>query len=263
MQIVSDRVAEDMRAATRRGSGVDAAFYPETGAGGFTRHDGSVEFHGRVNALVGPQTTVLDLGAGRGKFLEDACRYRRDLMTLKGKARRVIGVDVDAAVLGNPALDEAHVYDGRRLPLADRSVDLIVSDWVLEHIADAPAFCAEVARVLTPGGWLCARTPNLFSLLVLASSALPNKSHPGLLTRIQPDRQERDVFPTRYRLNSMAAIARAFPAEGWRNCSYTWSPEPAYHFNSRAVYRLMQVYQYLKRPILGGECLHIFLQKRR
>jgi SAM-dependent methyltransferase len=241
---------------------LDARFYPETEAGGFTRFDGTVDFYNRVNALIRPQMTILDLGAGRGQFLEDACGYRRDLMMLRGKVRKVIGVDVDDVVLSNRALDESHAYDGKRLPLDDQSVDLIVSDWVLEHVEEPDRFAGEVGRVLAPGGWLCARTPNLYSLLVLASSLFPNKTHATVLQRVQPDRQECDVFPTFYRLNSLAALARWFPPREWRNFSYTWSPEPSYHFNNRAIYRLMQGYQYLKRPFMGGECLHVFLRKQ-
>ncbi|OWY62641.1 hypothetical protein B7486_57335, partial [cyanobacterium TDX16] len=41
--------------------------YPEVGAGGFSRSDGTVEFWSRVQALVTPGAHVLDLGAGRGR----------------------------------------------------------------------------------------------------------------------------------------------------------------------------------------------------
>ena len=40
--------------------------YPEADVGGFTRHDGFVEFYTRVNALLHDESTVLDFGAGRG-----------------------------------------------------------------------------------------------------------------------------------------------------------------------------------------------------
>ena len=157
---------------------------------------------------------VVDLGAGRGSFLEDDCGYRRELATLKGKVAKVIGIDVDPAVMTNPAMNEAHVYDGGALPLADGSVDLINSDWTLEHIDDPAGFAAEVYRVLKPGGWFCARTPYLYSLLTLASTIVPNKKHTSVLKEVQPDRLEHDVFPTRYRLNSRGAVRRAFGPDG-------------------------------------------------
>jgi hypothetical protein len=53
-------------------------FYPEIGAGGFTRIDGTVAFYQRVNALLKKEAVLLDYGAGRGAWhMEDACEYRR------------------------------------------------------------------------------------------------------------------------------------------------------------------------------------------
>ena len=47
-----------------------------------------------------------------------------------------------------------HAYDGAHLPLADASVDLILSKSVLEHVrlAQVDTLLAEMARVLVPGG---------------------------------------------------------------------------------------------------------------
>jgi len=105
-----------------------SAVYPEVGAGGFTRYDGSIQFYGRVNSLLAPGMQVLDLGAGRGCQFEGASPFRTSLATLRGKVAKVTGVDVDDAVLDNPELDEALVYDGKRLPFADASFDLVLSD---------------------------------------------------------------------------------------------------------------------------------------
>jgi len=43
-------------------------------------------------------------------------------------------------------------YDGARLPLPDASAGLIYSSHVMEHIAAFPAYQAELARVMRPGG---------------------------------------------------------------------------------------------------------------
>ena len=242
---------------------IDQRFYPEVGAGGFNRLDGTLQFYLRVNALVRPEMTVVDLGAGRGAMVDPpSTAFRNGLVTLKGRVARMIGVDVDPVVTTNPLLDEAHVYEGGRLPLADGSVDLLLSDYTFEHIPDAAVFAAEITRVLKPGGWLCARTPHLFSAVAVAASLAPNRLHPRLLNVIQPGRQERDVFPTCYKLNTRRALARHFPASGWENYSYTWSPNPGYHFNNPWLYRALLAFQYLKAPFLGGEVLMIFLRRR-
>jgi SAM-dependent methyltransferase len=241
----------------------DQKFYPEVGAGGFSRWDADLQFYCRVNALLRPGMVVVDIGAGRGQASDDIqAPFRRDLVTLKGKAKEVIGVDVDEAVRVNPGLDRAIVYDGTRIPLPDDSVDLVVSDWTLEHIPDAELFASEVNRILKPGGWFCARTPHLYSLLVVAASLIPNKMHVAALKAIQPDRKVEDVFPTRYKLNTKSAIRRLFPSDRWANCTYTHSANPPYHFNNTLIHLGMQAYQYLKRPLLGGEVLLVFLQKK-
>jgi len=216
-----------------------ARFYPEVGAGGFSHVDGTVEFYSRVNALLEPHFTVLDLGAGRGEQLyRDPTSYRTKLTLIKGKVAKLIGVDVDEAVLGNPFLDEAKVIRiGEPYPFADDTFDLIFCDWVLEHVDNPAEFASEIARVLKPGGWLCARTPNRWGMIGLFSSLIPNDAHAGLLAKLQDGRESRDVFPTRYRLNSLARLKRAFPDERWENYSYFSNPEPPYIQRSRLAMR--------------------------
>jgi hypothetical protein len=82
------------------------AWYPEARFGGFTAVDGTVAFYVRVNALLQPDMTVLDVGCGRGGYSEDTCAFRRDLRVLRGKVRRVIGIDVEDAGMSNPCVDE-------------------------------------------------------------------------------------------------------------------------------------------------------------
>ncbi|MFL4472291.1 hypothetical protein ACERZ8_21295 [Tateyamaria armeniaca] len=83
--------------------------YPEVGAGGFTRIDGTIEFFARIAALTEPDHVVLDLGAGRGaNFQEDPAPYRRALLSHRDRCARVIGVDVDPVVKTNPSLQVKH-----------------------------------------------------------------------------------------------------------------------------------------------------------
>lgn len=205
--------------------------YPELGAGGFTRCDGTVEFYGRVHALLRPTMTVLDFGAGRGAGpAEDPVPHRRDLRVLRGRAQRVVGADIDPAVMDHPAVDEAIVLDGpgAPLPLDDASFDLIVSDHTFEHVDDPAHVAAELSRVLRPGGWLCARTPNRWGYIGIGARLVPNRQHVRVLRRLQPDRHGHDVFPTRYRLNTRAALRRHFPPDRFDDFSYGFDSEPAY-----------------------------------
>jgi SAM-dependent methyltransferase len=55
---------------------------------------------------------------------------------------------------GAPLEMSFHEYDGARLPLADGSIDLIISKSVLEHVrlGQVPTLLREMRRVLAPGG---------------------------------------------------------------------------------------------------------------
>jgi SAM-dependent methyltransferase len=237
-------------------------YYPEVDAGGFTRADGTIPFYERVNALLRPEMTVLEFGAGRGRGGEDPVPFRRQLLTLRGKVRDVIGLDVDPVVLENPMVDRALVFDGETIPLDDGSVDLVLSDWVFEHLPDPARSAAELYRVLKPGGWICARTPYKYSLIVTGSRLVPNALHARALNKIQPgERQSKDIFPTVYRLNTHTALKKHFNPAMWDHYSYTDSPTPSYHFGSPIMVRLLSVVQYLKHPI-AGEILMIFMRKK-
>ena len=217
-----------------------ARIYPEARAGGFSRYDGTMEFYTRVNALLQSTAVAVDLGAGRGQFYhDDPVPYRRNLQLLKGKCAKVIGLDVSDAVLTNPAMDEAHVIEpGARLPLADAAADLILSDHTFEHIADPIPFEQEIRRILRPGGWLCARTPNLNGYISIASRLVPEKLHELVLSRAQTSRKKHDVFPTHYLLNSPSQIAKTFSPENWDTICYNSESGPAYFGDNFYVNRV-------------------------
>lgn len=237
--------------------------YPEVRAGGYSRVDGSVEFYGRINALVTRHSVVLDFGAGRGKDVtDDPVPYRRSLRALKGKVAEVIGADVDPVVLSNAGVDRAMVIEEHGLiPLPDHSVDVIVSDFCFEHVRSPSHVAKELTRILKPGGWLCARTPNRWGYIGLAANTVPNRFHTALLRRLQPTRKPGDVFPTRYLLNTKRQIRSYFPASTYIDCSYMYDSEPAYFGNSLPITRAARLL--LDRaPEALSALLYIFLQKR-
>lgn len=238
-------------------------FFPETTAGGFSRVDGTVEFYTRINALLRPQMTVLDFGAGRGAGVgEDQVLYRRNLQTLKGKCHRVIGVDVDDALMKNPGLDEAYVLSpSARLPLETASADLIVSDHTFEHIREPSLAAKELDRVLKPGGWLCARTPNRWGYIALGASLVPKRLHTVLLHRLQPQRKEIDVFPTAYKLNTREALYRNFPLDSYEHHTYGYFSEPAYFGDSKMLWSLALL-GFRLMPTWLAPTWMIFLRKR-
>ncbi len=100
--------------------------FPEIAAGGYSRVDQTVDFYGRVNALLAPDSAVVDFGAGLGGFMDLPDSYIRRLRSFQGHQRRVIGVDVDPIVKENQSVDEAQVWEpGNPIDLPDASVDVV------------------------------------------------------------------------------------------------------------------------------------------
>ena len=97
---------------------------------------------------------VLDLGSGAGF---DAFLAARQV----GETGSVIGVDMTAEMIakarGNIAKTDLRNVEFRlgeieHLPVADQSVDVIMSNCVINLSTDKPAVFREAYRVLTPGG---------------------------------------------------------------------------------------------------------------
>lgn len=105
---------------------------------------------------IGPGDVVLDLGCGSGADLFIAA-------CLAGDTGRAIGIDItpamvakargQAALLGLRTVD-VHLADFTALPLADESVDVVISNGAINLSPSKACVFAEARRVLRPGGRL-------------------------------------------------------------------------------------------------------------
>lgn len=104
--------------------------------------------------------TVVDLGSGGGLDVFLAAEK-------VGPRGRAIGIDMTPEMInlarrnaakrraaGAPANAEFHLATIDNLPLADASVDCVISNCVINLATDKPAVFREIARVLKPGGRL-------------------------------------------------------------------------------------------------------------
>jgi len=239
------------------------ALYPESRFSHIYRADGRLLFYSIVADLLDDAHTVLDFGAGRGLQIEAADGHIRSLVDFRGRCSKVIGVDPDPAVLKNPYLDEAYVMTDGQVPLADDSVDIIVAYAVLEHIAEPKLAANEALRVLKPGGWFCAWTPNKWGYVEMAAGMVPNRWHTRIARATVPKamRSHEDVFPTVYRLNTVNATRNYFPSAVWNNYSFTANGSPSYHFESTFVARFWQLVMALS-PAPLQKTLFVFAQKK-
>lgn len=221
-------------------------FYPESRFGGFTDVDGTIAFYLRVNALLGPGDVAVDVGCGRGTQHEDPVALRRELRILRGRCRRVVGIDVDPAAEGNRAVDEFRLMtDSGRWPVETGDAGLVLADFVLEHVDDPDAFFAEAHRVLRPEGHLCLRTVNVWSYVGVASRLVPDRLHRRVLRRTRQGRPAQDVFPTVYRCNSPRRLQRALDRHGFDGVVLGREAEPDYLSASALAYRAGLLYSRL------------------
>jgi arsenite methyltransferase len=123
--------------------------------------DATVEsFAGVANHwLLGPiesGSVVLDLGSGAGTDLLIAAQ-------MTGPTGRVIGVDMTASMLDRArasademGLGNVELHEGliESVPLDDASVDVVISNGVIDLVPDKDAVFDEIDRVLRPGGRL-------------------------------------------------------------------------------------------------------------
>ncbi len=236
-------------------------YYPESRFGGFTDIDGTIAFFLRVNALVQPTDVVLDIGCGRGGYGDEPVPLKRQLRLFKGRCRKIIGIDMDPEAAANPFMDEFRLIETDYFPVRDASVDVGISNAVLEHVQDPERFFSEISRVLKPGGYLCLKTANIWSYVGLASRLIPNRWHAQVLQKVQGVRAAKDIFPTFHRLNSLRKIRGMLEKFNFEHCVYGYEAEPSYLNFSRLFYFLGVLHQrYAPKSLKPA--IHVFARKR-
>jgi SAM-dependent methyltransferase len=243
-------------------SNVENKLNPEVFAGGYSRFDHRMEYIVRVNALLEPQMSILEYGAGHGKWQNDPIVLRRYLGNFRGRCAKVVVCDVDPAVRNNPQADERIVLEPRGgLPFADASFDLISAFSVFEHIEDAESAAAELTRVLKPGGWICAWTPNKWGYVGICARLVPKRMHKVVLRIVEPHREDEDSFVPVYNMNTRSKLRQLFPDNMFRDFCYTYDGQPFYHADCVALARLWQFVFWLTPPPFKAFYM-VFLQKK-
>ncbi len=169
--------------------------------------DGTSLFGHLVRDVVSPASVVVDLGCGKGKPKTD----------VRASGRLVIGCDIDDTVGENSFVNVRVRGDAHSLPFRDQSVDVIVADFLFEHLADPRAVAREAFRVLRRGGAVAFRTPNLFHYVALISVATPHWFHELVANRVRGlhRSQPNEIFETHYRMNTRRAVTRIFTQSGF------------------------------------------------
>jgi ubiquinone/menaquinone biosynthesis C-methylase UbiE len=196
-------------------------FYPDNSK------SGTIKFYNWVWKYLDKSATVLNLGAGPTSG--------DSIKSFKGKVNKVIGADIDEVVLNNTDLDEAYIINNSRLPFEDNTFDLVLSDYVLEHIEKPVEFLLEVKRVLKPGKSFFFRTPNSKHYVTLISRFTPHHFHLLIANKVRGlSIEDHDPYKTFYKMNSKKVLNNLAEKTGFKDYELLLvEAEPSYFmFNS-------------------------------
>lgn len=162
--------------------------------------DVGVSFKKILDRYITPGCALLDVGCGRQSFGGEY--YAR--------AKTKVGIDLEAdAIKHHTTLDTVVCASIENIPFPDNAFDVVIAQWVFEHVANAPQTVAEIQRVLKPGGVFIFMTPNAYSPFVVATRFVPIRFKKFLRERFLSIATF-DTFPTHYRLNTIATLNRLF-----------------------------------------------------
>lgn len=201
--------------------------------------DGTLIFYSWLREYAQNDFTVLNLGAGQTS--------NSKVKSLRGELRRVVGADIDKAVLKNEDLDQAIVIERGNLPFSDNYFDLAWSDFVLEHIENPLEFLVEIYRVLKPSASFFFRTPNKHHYVSLIGRMTPHWFHEIIANRARRlASNAHPPYPTYYRLNSGKEISASARFAGFRLVEMKFvEAEPSYLVFNPIAFRIGVAYERL------------------
>ncbi|MBD3244672.1 MAG: methyltransferase domain-containing protein [Candidatus Moranbacteria bacterium] len=165
-----------------------AQYYPNFKSGGY--------FYKKfIKNLIHKDSIILDAGCGEKGLIE----------SFNGQAKLIIGVDVDKKELRKNKIAQKKIAaDLKAIPLKNNSLDLVVCEFVLEHLNNPKPVIKEIFRVLKPGGGFVFITPNVVNPIMFLSKISPHRLHEFLLKNLlkKPTRAHR----TYYKANTLTRL---------------------------------------------------------
>lgn len=158
----------------------------------------TIAYRKLVSHLIRPGMTILHAGCGWD---------RNEITRPWRESCRVVGVDLDERV-ASKFHSEFHHCSVAALPFPDSTFDIVVSEYVWEHLDDPAGAFREIARALKSGGKLVVLTPCKWSYKGLAAWLLPFRFHIWMGNIRYGLGHDPDMYPTRYRCNTQPAFRR-------------------------------------------------------
>ena len=168
---------------------------------------------------INPNSIILDAGSGEGGM------FAKSKLNKKGKRKLLMGIDL--SIKRNPYLDKRFVGNLERLPFDDETFDIILCEWVTEHLKNPYLVFEEFSHVLKKNGVLVIITVNILNPLVLFGKLIPNNIKNMILKRLLSV-EEKDLFPLFLRCNSIFKINQTAQKVGLKKEFLKTYPNPSY-----------------------------------
>ena len=161
------------------------------------------------------------------KILNAGCGEQSFARPYLERANEIIGLDKIEPERVPSYLDQFVRADLIRLPLPDNYFDVIIAEWVFEHLQKPDKVLEEFKRVLKPRGKIIFMTTNISSGLGLISLLTPTLVHKKL-KRLLLGIKEKDTFPTKYKINTLKKIEKLFLQGGYKKVDMETTDALAY-----------------------------------
>ncbi len=171
-------------------------------------------YEATVANAIAPGSDWLDVGGGSSPFPDNPGLAK----ALAERANRFVGVDPSSNVHDNPYTREKHQAFIENFHTEDR-FDVATLRMVAEHVTDPSSVIAGLARLVKPGGRVIVLTVNLFSPITLASRFTPFGLHHPVKNLLWGG-EEKDTFPTAYRMNTRRELRRLFKKGGFEESEF-------------------------------------------
>lgn len=161
-----------------------------------------------VAQLVTPGVWWADIGCGRDIFPSNPSLAKE----LSERCGFLFGIDPDPNIRQNTLISEN--FEGMVENCnTEYRFDLITLRMVAEHIVDPDRSVAKLAQLAKPGGLVVIYTPYKWAPVSILAALVPNRFH-YRIKRLFWGGEERDTFPTAFKLNTRPTLAHYFGEHG-------------------------------------------------
>lgn len=151
-----------------------------------------------------PDAVLLDAGCGNGHELCGWLPFIKEGM----------GIDISAENVqkGKGCNLKLIRGDVHRTPFRASSFDIIIANYVVEHIGEPTEFVQEMARILRSRGVLTIIAPNVQSPMPLMTKVVSHKWQKRIKKYFT---REEEAYPVYYRLNTVSVLNQTMVDQGF------------------------------------------------